>query len=180
MKIFALYTNITLTKKPDWLDDFLKKYQPHGLHVTLIQPRFIKEDDSDEVKRKISQFFAQQTIDPMSVVFDEAMYNKDTSGAIMLYARNAKELMRLQKELCEILSEYSSYVDPATEEYEKNFRPHITIGDTIPNEQYQESLKILEEGYMCEGIIKEVVLAVVKNQTLEEITNPANKIIYKL
>lgn len=180
MKIFALYTTVTLTKKPDWLDDFLKKYQPHGLHVTLIQPRFIKEEDTDEVKQKISQFFARYSSHPLSLVFDEVVYNKGASGAIMICTRDAEELVKLQEDLCAILSEYSSYVDPVMEDYEKKFKPHITIGDNIPEEHYQESLKFLERGYECEGIISEVVLAIIKNQTLEEITSPANKTLYKL
>lgn len=180
MKIFALYTTVALIKKPDWLDDFLKKYQLRGLHVTLVQPRFVEEEKIDKLKKKISHFFSERAASSMSVVFDELIYNSSESGAIMACARDAKNLIQLQKDLCLELAEYNEYVESLREEYEKNFRPHITIGDEIPQEKYQESLGYLKDGCRCEGAIQNVVLAIVRDMTTEESNNPANKIMYQL
>lgn len=96
MKIFALYTNVTLTKKPEWLDAFLEKYQPRGLHVTLIQPRTIEENDTEVLKQKVSQFISEHS-GPINVVFDELIYNKKEAGAILVCARNADTLMKSKK-----------------------------------------------------------------------------------
>lgn len=180
MKIFALYTDVTLTKQPKWLDGFVEKYQLHGLHVTLKQPCFIKEEDIPALKEKVELFVSKCDIGRLDVVFDEAVYNTDISGAIMLCARNAPRLIQLQQGLCGALQDYNSYVDPDTKAYEKNFRPHITIGDAIPQKEYQESLKFLKEEYACEGTLSSLVLSVVSAMTLEEITNPANKTTYHL
>lgn len=180
MKIFALYTTVTLTKKPEWLDAFLKKYQPRGLHVTLVQPRFVKEENVVELKKTISQFFLRCTIGPLDVVFDKPVYNENQSGAIMVCASHAEILIKLQKDICSTLSGYCDYVELIREGYEKDFKPHITIGDDIPEEQYKESLSFLKEGCLCEGVIDNVVLAVVNDMSNEEASNPANKTILSL
>lgn len=184
MKIFALYTTITLTKKPEWLDGFVKKYQPRDLHVTLIQPRFIKENEISQLKQSIAQFFSAYMGGPMKVVFDDLIYDTEKSGAIMACATNAPVLIQLQKDLCHILSGHPQYADPIREEYEKNFRPHITIGDEIPEDRYQESLSYLKEGCYCEGEIRDVVLAIVNtmnsNTSLEQSVGSADKTLFSL
>lgn len=184
MKIFALYTTVTLTKEPDWLDSFVEKYQQRDLHVTLIQPRFIEEDEIPQLKQDIAQFFSTYVGGPMRVAFDDLIYDTEKSGAIMACARNAPALVQLQKDLCHILSGHPQYADPIREEYEKNFRPHITIGDEIPEEGYQESLSYLKEGCYCEGEIHGVVLAIVNTMTsdasLEQSVGSADKTMFNL
>lgn len=201
MKIFGLYTNVTLTKKPEWLDAFLEKYQSRGLHVTLIQPRTIEENDTGVLKQKISQFISEHS-GSISLVFDELIYNKEEAGAILVCAKNADTLMKLQKDLRLALSEYKNYVEPVGENYEKNFWPHITIGDKVPQQQYEEALDLLKDDSCheevidgaisrltksplksdcrCEGTISEVVLAIVSDMTTEEANNSNNKTIYQL
>ncbi|MDO8489887.1 MAG: 2'-5' RNA ligase family protein [bacterium] len=180
MKIFALYTTIALTKKPDWLDGFMEKYQPRGLHVTLKQPCLIEEENIDDLKQMVAQFFSHYGSGRLEVVFDEVVYNKDVSGAIMVCARNADTLVRLQKDLCLSLSKYSRYVELRRKEYEVNFRPHITIGDEITEEDYVSSLSFLKNGCLCEGVIGEVVLAIVDDMSTEEAINPKNKYMFRL
>lgn len=201
MKIFGLYTDITLAKKPEWLDAFLEKYQPRGLHVTLIQPRTIKEEDIETLKQKVSQFFSTHS-GSINIVFDELMYNKEEAGAILVCARNADTLMKFQKNLCLALSEYKNYVESVGESYEKNFWPHITIGDNIPQQEYEEALCMLKDdsgheevidgaisrltrqplkkSCRCEGTINEAVLAIVNDMSTEESNNPTNKTVYQL
>lgn len=180
MKIFAVYTNITLTKKPDWLDGFLEKYQPRIPHVTLKQPCYIEEEHVSDLKQKVSQFISKCKMGALQVVFDKVVYDKDKSGTIMVCARNAERLIQFQKDLCLTLSEYSDYVELRRREYEKKFRPHVTIGDEIPEENYNESLGYLKDGCVCEGVIREVVLAVVNNMSAEEADNTKNKNIFIL
>lgn len=180
MKIFAMYTTVTLTQKPEWLDVFLEKYQPRDLHVTLKQPCFIEEGTIDNLKEKISRFFTARASGHVNIVFDTLVYNTEESGAIMICARNAGKLIQLQKDLCITLSEYKHYVEPIREEYENNFRPHITIGDEIPQEQYKKALSSLKDDCRCEGMISEVVLAIVNDMSTEESSNPSNKMIYQL
>lgn len=179
MKIFGIYTNVTLIKKPEWLDAFLEKYQPRGLHVTLIQPRYIEETNIEALKQKVSQFIPEYN-GSINVVFDELIYNKEETGAIMMCARNVDMLIKLQKDLCVVLSEYKNYVESIREQYEKNFRPHITIGDVIPQEQYKEALNSLKDDCRCEGIISAVILAIVNDMSTEESNNAGNKTIYTL
>lgn len=184
MKIFALYTDVTLIQKPDWLDSFVKKYQQRDLHVTLIQPRFIEEDEIPQLKEDIAQFFSEYSGGPLRVAFDDLIYDNKKSGAIMACAKSAPVLVQLQKDLCHILSGHPQYADPIREEYEKNFRPHITIGDEIPEEGYQESLSYLKEGCYCEGEIRGVVLAIVNTMTsdtsLEQSVGSADRTLFNL
>lgn len=179
MKIFALYTNVELVKKPSWLDDFLEKYQPRGLHVTLKQPCYIEDEKVDELKREIFEFF-QSHRGTIHVVFDTLLYNKDQVGAIMVCANDARELVQLQKDLCNTLSEYRNYVEKAREEYEKNFMPHITIGDEIAKEEYGTCIGYLDGGCVCNARITGIVLAVVNDMSAKESNDPANKTFYPL
>jgi len=179
MKIFALYTNVELVKKPSWLDDFLEKYQPRGLHVTLKQPCYIEDEKVDELKREIFQFF-QSHRGAMYIAFDTLVYNKDQVGAIMVCANDAPKLVQFQKDLCNVLPGYRNYVEKEREEYEKKFRPHITIGDEIADEEYGTCIGYLDEGCVCEGRITSVVLAVVNDMSTKESNDPANKTFYPL
>jgi len=180
MKIFALYTNIILTKKPEWFDDFILKYNPWGLHVTLKQACFIEDEEIENLKEKVSQFFSQPRIQRKSIdiTFDEVLTGTQAQHAIIVIARHADELIALQKDLYVALSEYKKYVDPMSKEYEENFKPHITISYGIPNIEYAQALELLKGGCHCEGVIQEIVLSTVKEITLEEAKNPANKTIY--
>ncbi len=98
----------------------------------------------------------------------------------MIRAQSARQLVNLQRALLSALVQYTNYVDARHQEYEKNFEPHITIGRDLPARQYGEALKYLKDGCVCVGTIKEVVLAVVKDDTVEEGMNPANHTVYRL
>lgn len=180
MKIFAVYTDVILLKKPTWLEGFLRTYQPRELHVTLKQPCFIEEGKIEIVKSAVRDFFAKKKIGRLSVIFDKVVYNDDQPGAIMVCATQADALIQLQKELCYELSWYNNYVEMARKEYEINFNPHITIGDDIPAEQYKKSLEYLKDGCVCEGEISAAVLAIVDDMSVNASNNPVNKTIYSL
>ena len=182
MKIFALYTNLTLYQKPTWFDEFRVQYdEPCELHITLIQPRFIEEGDIPALKELVSAFFAKMPISAhkIDVTFGEVSV-KSGLGAIMLVAKDGGTLARLQKNLRTLLSAYRTYTDPLTQSYEENFEPHVTIGKNLSEDRYQEALRILKGDVICVGIVDEIVFPIVRQTTLEEACNPANQTRYRL
>ncbi len=181
MKIFAIYSNVKLDKKPDWLDEFRKKYdKPYEFHITLKQPCYIEEDKVSELKEKISNFFNTSKY-KFEVVFDSIVSNRDEDGiTIMLKANNVNDLVLFQKDLCTYLGEYTTYLKPKYKGYEKDFVPHITIARNISETQEMEAMKYLQNEFVCGGEINSVTLSIVNNNTPEESKNPANQSIYSL
>lgn len=55
MKIFAVYSGLKLSKRPEWLDDFRKKYDdPYEYHIILKQPSYIKKEQQElDIKDKL-------------------------------------------------------------------------------------------------------------------------------
>lgn len=184
MKIFAVYTNVELTKQPPWFDEFRQKFdQPWDLHVTLKQPCFVEEGSINDLKQQLSQHFSagQAGSNTLSVCFDGIVTgDKDQDGVtIMLRVKDSKELIDLQKDLLSVIPKYD-YVKPHHQAYEQNFDPHITIGRDLSDQQYAEASEYLRSGCSCGGIIQRIVLAVVNQDTVEEGTNPDNQTIYSL
>lgn len=184
MKVFAVYANVELTDKPSWLDDFRKEYdEPWDFHVTLKQPCFIKESELDDLRQRVSQFFSKQVAkgSGMAVRFDEVVDDKgENDTTIMLRARGARDLVAIQEDLLLSLTEYVRYTRPHHQGYEENFEPHITIGRDLSDQQCQDASEYLKDGCVCEGMIREVILLVVKDDTVEEGLNPMNQTTYRL
>ena len=184
MKIFALYAKFDLTSGPPWLDEFRKKYdEPWDLHITLKQPCFIPDEGVEKLRSRVKSFFSELQIPShlIPINFKEIFTHKGEHGmTIMVRAKPAKLLSALQKDLVRALADYTDYVDPDSRAYEENFDPHITIGRRLSPEHHREASTYLADGYVCEGIIKKVVLSVVKDETLEEGLDPANKTAYDL
>ena len=184
MKMFAILTNLKLTKKPEWLDEFREKYdKPYEFHNTLKQPRFIKEEDVPELKKRLQEFFENLHTPnhKIELIFDEIVAGKDEEGTtIMLRAKNPVELITLQQKLRDFLVEYTNYVKPKYQSYEENFDPHITIARNISETQLKEANEYLKNDFTCEGVVEEIFLHVVNEDTPEESRNPENRTIYKL
>ncbi len=181
MKIFAMFARVTLSRKPEWLDEFRKKFdEPCELHVTLVQPRYIEVENVERLQKEAGRFFSSIATSPR-VYFDEIVSGPDTDGiTIMIGSRNAPALVAFQKDLCGLFAPYGQYTKPEYEGYEKNFWPHLTIGRKLSEEQFQEASGYLKEGVVCEGAVEEVVLAIVDEQTVEQANNPANRTLYSL
>jgi 2'-5' RNA ligase len=185
MKIFALYIKIQLIDKPTWFGEFIEKYfEPVTLHVTLIQPRYVDEEQVQalqslvrEAVKKFSTFGYDK-----KVVFDSLDVEKesDEKFTFMLGTRNNDFINNLQKELRISLEKYDTFVDEAHKEYEINFRPHITIAIDLDEKTKEEALQYFATPYKLEGIIEELVLPVVKDQSIEERTDTKNQNIFKL
>ena len=181
MKIFAVYTKLHLTEQPDWLDGFREQYdKPWFFHNTLKQPCFIKDKELPELRSTLDRFFSEHPGN-ITVSFDEVVVDETKQGkVIMVRAKSAEPLVKLQKALVQQLAQYDRYIKPDHRQYEKDFDPHITIGRHLSDEQYREASVLLDKGCACTGMIDEVVFAVVKDDTVEEGMNPANHTVYRL
>lgn len=179
MKIFAVYLSITLTKKPEWFDEFRDKYQGTKiLHVTLIQPRYVQEDEIENIKKKIKEVpdTFTFTVNDKKLIFDTLESGQESNGKylFMLLAQPNFALAKLQRELIQALETYNNYCDELTKEYEANFRPHITIGVNISPEVQEDAKSYFDTAYVCVGEIQELVLPVVKDRSVEEADNLSN------
>lgn len=184
MKIFAIYTNLTLTEKPQWLDGFRRKYdKPYNFHNTLKQPCFIEEKKILELKNNTSLFFKSLKLKnhKIEIVFDEISTDKSKDGiTIMLSSKGHSVLVDLQKDLINYLEQYKNYVKPKYQSYEENFNPHITIARNLSPDQFNEATKYLSGHYSCKGEITTVTLSIVDEVTPEEANNPLNQVNFLL
>jgi 2'-5' RNA ligase len=185
MKIFAVYLTIDLTTKPDWLDNFRHRNDAwSAFHITLIQPRFIEDNQIENVKAEASDFIKkrQLTLDDKQLIFDKVFFEENSDGKylIMWFAKENLKLVRLQSDLYNLFNDCGKYVDGSTIEYETNFRPHITIAENINADQKIEIEKLLTLNSKCEGVIKSLALPIVKNTSREERENSSNIILFEL
>ncbi len=185
MKIFALYIKIKLTKKPEWFEEFLEKYfEPVDLHITLIQPRYVDEKQIDGLGFKVSELIKRVNVvgNDKKLFFDKLVADKESDGKyiLMLSSRENNFLNNFQKELRLALKDYNFYVDDSTKEYEVNFNPHITIATDLDEHSKEEAEKYFISDYKFDGVIGELVLATVKDQSIEERKNPSNQKIFPL
>lgn len=183
MKIFALYFKILLTKKPEWLDKFIKKYfEPVDLHVTLIQPRYIDERQIDVLKAKVAEIVNKTIIEneDKKVNFKDLVVDKESDGTytFMLNCHNNDFLIAFQEELKLALKDHSEYVDNVTEEYEINFKPHLTIAVNLDEQKREEAAEYFTAGYEFEGQFGNLVLLIVNDQSAEERNNEKNMTIF--
>jgi len=180
-KIYAVWCKVNLIKKPDWLDEYRKKYKnlyPH--HVTLKQPCFIDESELKDIRSIVSGVLDKINFQnhKIKLVFEKVIADKEDKS-IMLMAENNSILMDLQYKIRTALRDYNDYCKPETEEYENNFKPHLTITGDV-DDIFDEAVKDVGKNTKCVGEIKEIILSCVKEDTPMEAKNPKNLTIYKL
>ena len=185
MNFFALYFRVNLKQRPFWFDDFRTKYdEPYDLHITLIQPRYIEEAEESYLKFKIDKFLKENKLseEDKELVFDSFSCEKELDGkyTCMLIAQDNNTLINFQKGLRENLKRFNKYVDEITKQYEIDFRPHITIGRNIAQNDIEEVKSYFKSGYSTRTLVNELVLPVVKNNSIKEAQNPDNQTIYRL
>lgn len=179
-KIFSISSDFQLIKKPDWLDDFRKKYdQPYSYHVTLKTSTCFDHICVENLKGDLDAIAKKYHTIP--VKFNELFISSAPKGkCIMIKAQKNKVLIKLQKEIVKKFSEYGSHITKEDERFEKNFVPHITIARHLSLEQLKIAKTELKKDLFCEALIKELVLTTVKNNRFEESCNPLNKAYFKL
>ena len=184
MKIFAIYLRVNLTEKPEWLDSFRSEYSSTSiLHITLVQPRYIHEDQIQDIKDKVSEVLSKEKIDSgdKELIFDKTELEEDVDRYLLMSFINENEsILNLQKKLVEALKNFDSYCSEETKEYEANFQPHLTIADKIDSGSKDIALKLASENNTLKGNIMDLVLAIVNEQSVSESENPDNWIIFHI
>jgi 2'-5' RNA ligase len=184
MKIFSIYTTVSLVDKPKWLEVFRNKYnQVYDLHVTLKQPCYIEEHQLSDVKEKLAKFFEDDLISGHEIQVHFTKLSTDNTdpidGVIMIEAQN-QILTDLQQSITSLLSDYKQYYEPASEEWEHNFKPHITIASNLTHETFRLAKEDLPKDYSCVGLIKKVVLAVIDSKDAGNAQADKQTVVYKL
>ncbi len=152
MKVFAVTTNLILVQKPDWFDRAREKYnQSFDLHITLKQPCFIEDEEISKLKEKLLHFFQLYKFNSTTLSFDKVVFDKEESGWTIMLSCESDEIRTLQKQICQELSSYTNYVNTETEEYEKNFVPHMTFATDLSDSQYEEIKSVFSDQYQCKG-----------------------------
>lgn len=185
MKIFALYSKLELIEKPDWLDEFYVKYNRTNIyHVTLKQSCYLEEGKVQEIKERLSAFFATTPVSEHEIVLTFSNLALDNSSSqektIMLNADPCPRVHELQRGILLALDGYKEYVYPESYLWEKSFKPHITLASDISVARYEEALKELKQPYACKGLIQDVSLIIVERMIPEEADKPENQTIYPL
>lgn len=185
MKIFVVTADIELTEKPKWLDDFRKRYdKPYKSHVTLKQTSFAEESQIDDIKHRLNELFKTIDIPEHKIELEFNALNIDDKDpndvCIMINAAENDRIKKLQHDVVLALSPYTHYYKPEYEGYEKNFKPHITIGRDLNSEQLLTAREELKQDYTCKGIITKAILIVVDNFGPEEAEDVTRQTIYPL
>lgn len=185
MKIFALYSKVELTEKPDWFDAFYAKYnQSIAYHVTLKQPCYLEGARVEEVKQRLLKFFVSKPVPEheITLTFNELALDDSASEAktIMLNAEHDPRIHKLQQGILSVLDDYRQHVYPESRSWEENFKPHITIASDISSARYEEALKELRRSYICKGLIRDVALIIVERMVPEEADRSENQQVYPL
>ena len=186
MKIFAVYLRLTLTSKPEWLDDFRSKYSSTSIsHITLVQPRYVNEDRVQVLKDKIADVLNKEKFDTKDrkLTFLKTELEKDDNNEeyiLMSFIKENRSILNLQKNLVEALKDFGNYCHETTREYESNFRPHLTIANQIDLGSKDKTLQLVSQDNKLEGNTTDLVLAIVNEQTTSESENPNNWITFNI
>lgn len=177
---FQISADFKLNSKPDWLDAFRAKYDlPYDYHITFKSTTHFKSEDLGKMNAELKDIADNH--DSITVIFDELFIAPTPKGwCIMIKAKPNEELSNLQKEISEKFSKYGDIITKERESYEKNFKPHITIGRHLTDEKLEEAKKELRDELICNTVINNLVLTTVENGTFEEWSNPENRKLYKL
>lgn len=183
-KIYCVYAEVEIPIKEKWLTDFREKYsEPYDFHITLKQPCNIQQSDIPKIQEKLENFFKQsQNKGSFEVVFNY-LFAPEYKGCVMIGIQPGEnKIYTLQKNIVSILSEYSDYTEAETEKYEREFVPHITIGDgeKLAKEKHENAIKELPNNIEIRGIVKGVVLVVAKEARPEQSLNPNNLTKFEL
>lgn len=181
-KIYAVYCVVKLTKQPIWLDEFRKEYdEAYDFHITLKQAACIDDSKINEIRKILDSIITNFQHDKriVEMTFDQLMLD-EAEGYIYLFANNSRILDRLQIQIRDALKNYSNYVNSKSSDYEYNFKPHITIARNLDKQRFKEANTLIDNDYICEGQVTEIVLSCVKEISVEEAHNPNNLTKYQL
>lgn len=183
MKIFAIYLRVNLTEKPTWFDSLREKYSSNSiLHITLIQPRYIEDAEIDKLKNIVGSVLNNYRINDENkklVFIDSSIEEDNGKYLLMSFVRN-KRIFTLQSILMNELKEFKDYCDDTTKAYELDFRPHLTVADLIDKSYTNEVSNLISKDYKLQGGVSDLVLAIVKEQSIVESENPENWNVFSI
>ena len=181
MKIFFLALEFELEEKPNWLDGFRIKYDgPFNYHLTLKYATYIKKNDLPKLRKAVKSI--AKASKPMTLEFDQYFFNKtETGNLIMVLAKHNKDLLRLQKMAVRELGEFGETWKPYYKDFEKNFKPHISIARNLSDGVFQTAKSELKEQIYCKAEISNLALRVVdENPSVDDFNNLQNLTCYDL
>jgi len=184
---YAVYCRINLTPEPKWLLSFRAKYdKPYDFHLTLKQTAYIDEDQLTTIKQRVAKIVAAYaSLEKLPTLhFDKLVLDEyddyDHLGWIYLFSNQRSSVVdELQYSIRTALTEFSDYVNPASDEYEHDFKPHITIGRELNSRRYGLAVKELPPDLVCDGEISEVVVTYNVEEDGNEINRLVNNTVYE-
>lgn len=178
--VFSVVLHFALDDKPDWLDDFRKKYdKPYEYHITLKYPTYIEEKNIEKLKKELEKITKTQKA--FTMVFDTFYFGETPSGKlIMVKAHKVDELIDMQKNIYKTLKKYGKVIKEHYQQYEKHFKAHITIARYLSEELFEKAKSELPEEIFCSAQIDKVVLVVEEKEEASEMTDPKNETYYEL
>ena len=174
-KMFNIVADFKLNVKPNWLDDFRRKYdKPYQYHITLKTSTYFDENRFEDLKFSLNEIL--KLFNPIEITFNQVFTGQTSKGGcIMIKACKNNNLIALQRKISDKLSEYGEHITKEYKQYEKSFNPHITIARQLSPERFIQASSEIEENTQCKAIIEEVVLTVAKNDSFDEWSNSSNK-----
>ncbi len=165
MNVFAIYLEVEIENKPDWFVKFREKYDRDcDLHITLKQPCIIGEGEVEKVKRMFIEFTKENDfVKNLEIEFEKINIEKESDGkyCVMIDSSKDDEVINFQKSVIDKFADFKKYEEPELENYEINFRPHITIGRNLIETQIDQVSEDLKNFQSIEGIVCKLVLLIV-------------------
>jgi len=186
-RIYAVYCKVTLTHQPIWLDEFRLRFdKPYDFHLTLKQAATIKLEQLGEIKQRLGAVLGSTSIldHKICLTFNKLVLDKhddyDNKGYIYLFCKETNETLdKLQKDIRTELKDFSRYLNPHSIEHESSFEPHITIARELNEAQFKLATDLLEEDYVCNGEVNEIVISCVSEINPTKASDPTNLTIFK-
>jgi 2'-5' RNA ligase len=180
MMIFYVSADFDLDQKPNWLDDFRKKYdEPYEYHITLKNSAYTEEKNIDEIKMKLGEICKRYK--PFSISFTQLFHDKTRRGeTIMIKADGNQTLMALQKEVSISLKQFGPHIKDYYKTFEENFNPHVTIGRHLNDEQFIKAMSEIQTPINCTAQISKIVLTTSRAQNLIEVQDSIKNVTFKL
>lgn len=141
MYIFAIITDLHIINLPSWYKEFTNKYLSRPIpHITLIQPRYIEEKAEHELIKKLTHDLKKYQKFLSLKIQAKGFIPFDEHTGFMIQTPH-KHILNLQKTIRKMIPKELELYFPPGIEYEQNFRPHLTMADLIPENEFTDIVK---------------------------------------
>lgn len=179
MKVYKVTSYFELFEKPDWLDEFRKKYDyPHRYHSSFKFQTAIEDKEIEKVKKIVEEVVSKYK--PVPVVFNSYVFEKLEKGnLIMITSNQANSLYDFQKELVTKLESLGTLLSSEFKRFEKDYLLHITIARRLSDTDFEEAKLELPDKIVCKALTLDVTLTVVNDWVPEETSKPENNFVFE-